>query len=294
MKVLARRFNIYLALAFLLGLACGCQTGKQEKEIGALRVHVEVSPDPAGTSQDISVLRSDPVLVTIKREPILTEANIVTAKVIDARGGFAIEIKFDENGTWLLEQYSAANPGRHFVIFGQWKRLARRFNIYLALAFLLGLAGGCQTGEPGKEVGALRVHLEVSPDPAGTSQNISVLRSDPVLVTIKNEPILTEANIVTAKVIDARGGFAIEIKFDENGAWLLEQYTAANPGRHFAIFGQWSEKPVAARWLAAPVITHRISNGVLAFTPDCSREEADQLVLGLNNAAKKIHKSDLK
>jgi hypothetical protein len=120
MKVLARRFNIYLALAFLLGLVCGCQTANQEKKVGALRVHIEVSPDPAGTSQTISVLRSDPVLVTIKREPILTEANIVAAKVIDARGGFAIEIKFDENGTWLLEQYSAANPGRHFVIFGQW------------------------------------------------------------------------------------------------------------------------------------------------------------------------------
>ena len=81
MKVLARRFNTYLALAFLLGLACGCQTGKPGKEVGALRVHIEVSPDPAGTSQDISMLRSDPVFVTIKREPILTEANIVMAKV---------------------------------------------------------------------------------------------------------------------------------------------------------------------------------------------------------------------
>ena len=120
MKVLARRFNIYLALAFLLGPVCGCQTGKPEKEAGALRVHIEVSPDPAGTSQDISVLRSNPVLVTIKREPILTEANIVSAKVIDARGGFAIEINFDENGAWLLEQYSAANPGGHFVIWSQW------------------------------------------------------------------------------------------------------------------------------------------------------------------------------
>jgi murein DD-endopeptidase MepM/ murein hydrolase activator NlpD len=40
------------------------------------------------------------------------------------------------------------------------------------------------------------------------------------------------------------------------------------------------------RWLAAPIITRRISNGVLVFTPDCSREEADQLVLGLNNVAK--------
>ena len=174
------------------------------------------------------------------------------------------------------------------------KLLARRFNIYLALAFLLGPACGCQTGKPGKEVGALRVHIEVSPDPAGTSQNISMLRSDPVLVTIKREPILTEASIVTAKVIDARGGFAIEIKFDENGTWLLEQYSAANPGGHFVIWGHWSEKPVDSRWLAAPIITHRIADGVLAFTPDCSREEADQLVPGLNNAAKKIRKHFLK
>ena len=91
-----------------------------------------------------------------------------------------------------------------------------------------------------------------------------------------------------------RGGFAIEIKFDENGTWLLEQYSAANPGRHFVIFGQWSEKLADGRWLAAPLITHRIGDGVLAFTPDCSREEADQLVLGLNNAAKEIHKNDAK
>jgi hypothetical protein len=170
------------------------------------------------------------------------------------------------------------------------KVLTRRFNIYLALAFLLGLGCGCQTGKQEKEVGALRVHIEVSPDPGGTTQDISVLRSDPVLVTIKREPILTEANIVTAKVIDARGGFAIEIKFDENGTWLLEQYSAANPGRHFVIFGQWSEKPVDSRWLAAPIITHRIADGVLAFTPDCSREEADQFVPGLNNFVKSAHK----
>ena len=119
MKVLARRFNIYLALATLLGLFCGCQT-PQEKQTAALRVHIETSSDPAGTSQTISVLRSDPVLVTIKSEPFLTEANVVAVKVMDATGGFAIEIKFDENGTWLLEQYSAANPGHHFVVFGQW------------------------------------------------------------------------------------------------------------------------------------------------------------------------------
>jgi preprotein translocase subunit SecD len=173
------------------------------------------------------------------------------------------------------------------------KALARRFNIYLALVVLLGLACGCQTTKK-TQTGALRVHIETSTDPAGTSQTISVLRSDPVLVTIKSDPILTEANIISAKVIEATGGFAIEIKFDENGAWLLEQYSAANPGRHFVIFGQWGDKSANGRWLAAPLITRRISGGRLVFTPDCSREEADHLVLGLNNASKAIHKNLLK
>ena len=49
---------------------------------------------------------------------------------------------------------------------------------------------------------------------------------------------------------------------------MLEQYTAANPGRHLVIFGQWGDKLADGRWLAAPLITHRISNGLLAFTPD--------------------------
>ena len=140
----------------------------------------------------------------------------------------------------------------------------------------------------------MRVHIQVNPDSLGTSQTISVLRSDPVLVTISHNPILTEANIVAAKVMDAPGGFAIEIQFDENGTWLLEQYSAANPGGHFAIFGQWGDKLANGRWLAAPLITHRIANGVLAFTPDASRAEADQLVLGLNNVTAKARKGETK
>jgi hypothetical protein len=32
----------------------------------------------------------------------------------------------------------------------------------------------------------------------------------------------------------------------------------------------------------------------LSFTPDMSREEADRLVIGLNNVAKKIQKEQLK
>ena len=44
------------------------------------------------------------------------------------------------------------------------------------------------------------------------------------------------------------------------------------------------------RWLAAPVISHRISDGVLVFTPDATREEAEEIALGLNNVSKKVHR----
>ena len=105
---------------------------------------------------------------------------------------------------------------------------------------------------------------------------------------------MTEVNIVAARVFDTPGGFAIEVRFDETASWILEQYSAANSGRHFVIFGQWGDKLANGRWLAAPTITRRIGNGVLAFTADVSREEADRLVLGLNNVAKKIHKGLVK
>ena len=170
----------------------------------------------------------------------------------------------------------------------------QRFNLYLAMAAALALLCGCQIHWKKGPVAALRVHIQTNPNALDTSQTISVVRSDPVLVTIGRNPILTEANIVAAKVMDTPGGFAIEIQFDENGTWLLEQFSAANPGGHFAIFGQWGDKLANGRWLAAPFITHRIANGVLAFTPDASRAEAGQMVLGLNNVAAQNRKGTLK
>ena len=162
---------------------------------------------------------------------------------------------------------------------------ARRFNIYLTLAMALALLYGCASEKPKQPVAALRVHIEAGADTLGTTEPVSVLRADPVLVTIAKEPILTEVNLIAARLLNAPGGYAIEVRFDETGSWTLEQYTAANPGHHLVIFGQWGEKLADGRWLAAPLITHRIGNGVLSFTPDMSRPEAEQLVLGLSNVA---------
>lgn len=175
------------------------------------------------------------------------------------------------------------------------KVYARRFNIYFALAMAVAMLGGCQTDKKKDEVSVLRVHLQASQNTVGETVPVSLLRSNPVSVTVAHDPILTEANVVAARVIETPGGFAIEVQFDETTSLMLEQYSSANPGLHFVIFGQWGEKvKTDARWLAAPLITHRIPNGQLAFTPDMTRAEADRFVAGLNNVAKKLKKGVLK
>jgi hypothetical protein len=170
-----------------------------------------------------------------------------------------------------------------------------RFNIYLALIAVALFSAGCKTKSADeKKVSALRIHIESNVDPNGTSQTISLLRADPVSITINHTPILTEDDVVAARVLDTPAGFSVELKFSDTGTITLEQYSASNPDRHFIIFGQWGEKGTEGRWLAAPLITHRIINGILSFTPDMSRDDAYRFVLGLNNVAKANAKATMK
>ena len=173
---------------------------------------------------------------------------------------------------------------------------ARGFNLYLLLLAGLFAGAGCQSDKDkgDKHLASLRLHLENRAQLPGVGKTVSVIRANPVLVTINEDPVLTEASIVRADLLDTPVGYAVEVKFDETGTYTLEQYTSAYEGKHFVIFGQWSENSTNSRWLAAPLITHRIVNGVFAFTPDASHEEAKQLVLGLNNMAKKIAKEKMK
>lgn len=167
----------------------------------------------------------------------------------------------------------------------------KHFNFYFAaMLALVTFASGCKTDKNAKVFSALRVHIQV-PRMTATSTTVQVIRAAPVLVTVSKDPILAEGDISGARLIEAQGGFALQIAFNEQAALVLEQYSAGNAGKHFAIFGQWGETTNEARWLAAPLITHRISDGMLTFTPDLSRAEADQFVLGLNNDVKKEIKS---
>lgn len=172
-----------------------------------------------------------------------------------------------------------------------------RFNLYLLAAVALLLVCGCSTFHKKKKdepLGIVRVHVESESNAVGPNKTINVPRSQPVEITILTDPVLTEEDVVSARLLDAPGGYAIQIRFEESAAWRLEQYTAINPGKHLAIFAQWSEKPEDGRWLAAPLISRRIGGGVLTFTADATHEEAEKWVAGLNLMAKKNNNGQLK
>lgn len=117
------RFNIYLLLSCAALLAGGCSStdsGKEEKPdklISTLRIHPEATEGRTDFSIRVPVNRVPPVLLTVDKEPFLTEADVTEARVVEVMGGFDLLIQFDHHGSLLLEQFTTSNPGRRFAIF---------------------------------------------------------------------------------------------------------------------------------------------------------------------------------
>jgi preprotein translocase subunit SecD len=167
-----------------------------------------------------------------------------------------------------------------------------RFNTYLLLALAVVLACGCQSSgekQSKKWLSTLRLHLETSSTDKKSVESIPVYREKPIWVSVQKTPFLSEANIASASVVDEVGGYVLRIEFDGDGKIMLEECTTRNRGRRIAIFSQFAKELKDFRWLAAPVINHRITDGVLVFTPDATREEADEIAQGLKNVFKKTH-----
>ncbi len=165
-----------------------------------------------------------------------------------------------------------------------------RFNLYLCV--VLAVFVGCQTAERKRkhQPSTLRIHIQVHPDGTNMSEPVPIFRERPVMVNVDKIPALTEINVAEAKVVDAVGGFAIRLQFDRRGTWLLEQRSVESRGQRFAIYCQWGPGLSESRWLAGPIVGRRISDGVLLFTPDATRAEAEEIVLGLNNVAREVKK----
>lgn len=136
--------------------------------------------------------------------------------------------------------------------------------------------------------------MEVNPRLHPNCEPAAIYRADPVLVNVDRTPFLTEAFVERAEVVNTMGSFALMVKLDARGSVLLELHTTQNPGKHLAISSAFGKKLAETRWLAAPLIYQRINNGHLVFTPDCSREEAQQIATGLNNVSDKVKREKTK
>lgn len=130
----------------------------------------------------------------------------------------------------------------------------------------------------------LRLHLQVPPDLYGRSVPISILRTSPVTLHVDPSPFLTEANLLEAELVETKGIYEIRLKFDLQGATILENVTLANKQGRIAILCKWSEQ----RWLSAYAIRGGIQGGILRFTPDADRSEAEEIVKRLKKTAEKL------
>ncbi len=166
---------------------------------------------------------------------------------------------------------------------------AWQFNLNLmVLGMLLCGTLGCQMlkRDPKRQPATLRIHLESNPLPGDASQVISVVRSAPIQITIEKQPFLSEIHLASAQVVEWDNAYALSLQFNDQGRRLLEQYSAANAYRRMAIRSQFRlGTNVFDRWLGAPIIPGRISSGIISFTPDANREEAEAIARGWNNAA---------
>jgi len=161
------------------------------------------------------------------------------------------------------------------------------FNPFFLAALLMLFAQGCATPEEKekrKEASTLRFYMETDIEEDAKSALVPVVRSNPVVVRIEKTAFLDEGSLKDAAVIETLGGFAIQVKLDFHGTLVLENVTTSYKGRRMVIYSMFTQ----GRWLAAPQISDRISDGVFTFTPDASREEADRIVRGLINVAVKL------
>ena len=172
-------------------------------------------------------------------------------------------------------------------------------NLCAFLATALLLLGCASPDDPnamgkskkGKEAAMIMFHIETPSDGTPYTQTVEVPRGSAKTMNVETAPFLDTGHLVEAMLVqtDKFGGFALRLQFNQHGAFALDTYTSANRGRHLAIFCMFG----AERWVAAPLITRRISNGLLQFTPDLTREEAEYVVTGLNNVAARLKKRSL-
>jgi preprotein translocase subunit SecD len=125
MVIKPARFNIYLCAALTLALACGCEEfhkPKKERVVATLSLHLEQDPDGISDIEAASIYRSAPIEISVETQPFLDTRSLDEATLVDEPGGlFSIRLKFNWEGTAILDTITSSNPGKRIAIFGDFK-----------------------------------------------------------------------------------------------------------------------------------------------------------------------------
>ena len=171
-----------------------------------------------------------------------------------------------------------------------------RINFYLfavnalLLAALAGTPGlGCaERDQHGNKLkpAQLRLHLESYQDVPERLTTITMGRAAPFSYSVERGSFLKDDQILAATLLENEGLYSIRIKLDHQGQTILNQLSSANSGKRIAVWADFGE----VRWVGSVRIEKRITNGELTFTPDTTREEAEQIVEGVNYLTKLYRK----
>src|SRR6266446_1569370 len=126
MKFRLARFNTYyLWLLLTVGLGLGYHTGASQKKaphkgFSVLRLHIETNLDGTDKNGTVMVGRQTPFPVNVNKLPFVEETHLAKASLVEeGTGGFSLRLQLNRQGTWLLEQYTVANKGRHIAVFAE-------------------------------------------------------------------------------------------------------------------------------------------------------------------------------
>jgi preprotein translocase subunit SecD len=99
------------------------------------------------------------------------------------------------------------------------------------------------------------------------------LRGSGRRIYLHKVPLITNNDVVKARVLESMGKFGIDVTFSAEGAARMETATSAHNGKPLAII-------VNGDLVAAPIVRGAISSHTV-IAGDFTREEAERIVLGL-------------
>lgn len=138
MKTNFMRFNIFLCGALLLTAAAGCRTHSDDKEKSEkkdatiIELHMEADAEDIRDTMPVPVGRDNPIIVEVEKDPFMDAQFLEDAQVVEEPDGlFSIRLKFDWQGSSLLNAETARNPGRRVAVFCQFGK-GKEKNFYIA------------------------------------------------------------------------------------------------------------------------------------------------------------------